>query len=111
VLRRLLMGVITAVSLGWIVVSYLPGVRALLPVWGWPLSARWMGWAAVVMLIVFVLIQLRLVQTTLAAVRSYDLAEHCASYRLKRGTELFWTALPIAMTLGLAWASLGLVRP
>jgi heme/copper-type cytochrome/quinol oxidase subunit 2 len=91
---------ILAVSLLWIVVSYLPGVQAMLPTL--TLSGNGKAFAAlsVAALIIFIAIQLWLVYTTVATVRASQAKGNGSPFRLKLGVELFWTALPIAMTFG-----------
>lgn len=114
-LQRLLTLVIVIITLLWIVVSYLPGVQAMLPTLSIVENGGWLSWLTVAALIAFIAIQLWLVYTTVATIRSYQARGHDTPFRLRLGAELFWTALPIAMTIGLAWASyalwLNLTRP
>lgn len=105
VLSRLLTLAILLITLLWLVVSYLPGVRALLPTIAFTNQNGWMTITSLVTFIAFVAIQIWLVFTTVATVRTYQARNSPAAFRLRIGVEFFWTALPIAMSLLLAWAS------
>ena len=60
---------------------------------------------ALLALIAFVTIQVWLVRTTLRTVRVYTSKGETTGFRLRVGSEFFWTVLPIALTIALAWAS------
>ena len=108
VLRRLLTLAILLVCVLWLVVSYLPGIQALLPVLAFPATGKWFASLSVAAFVIFVAIQLWLVYTTVVTVRASQAKGQSSLFRLKVGIELFWTALPIAMTVALAWASYAL---
>ena len=107
-LQRLFTLAIVVIFILWIVVSYLPGVQALLPTIAFSGGSSWLAALALIALVAFIAIQLWLVYTTVATVRSFQVKGHDSPFRLKLGAELFWTALPIVMTVGLAWASIAL---
>ena len=115
VLRRIFTLAILAIIVLWLLVSYLPGIQAILPVVAFGGNGLWMAGLAVVALIVFIGIQLWLVYTTIITVRGHQVKSPDSPFRLKLSVELFWTALPIVMTIGLAWASyalwLNLLKP
>jgi hypothetical protein len=108
VLQRLFTLVIALICILWIVVSYLPGVQAMLPVIAFAGTGRWLAALGLIALVAFLAIQLWLVYTTVATVRTSQAKGNISPPRLKVGAELFWTALPIAMTVWLAWASYAL---
>jgi hypothetical protein len=99
---------IVAVSVLWIVVSYLPDTQAMLPTFSLTGMGPLLAWLGVAALIAFVAIQFLLVNSTDTTVREYQTRQHRSSFRLSRSAEFFWTALPIVMTAGLAWASYAL---
>lgn len=107
-LRRIFTLAILVIFVLWLVVSYLPGVRAMLPVVAFEGSGVWMATLAVFALVIFIAIQLWLVYTTVVTVRAHQIKSNSSPFRLRLSVELFWTALPIAMTIGLAWASYAL---
>lgn len=109
-LQRLMGLAILAVIIAWIVLSYLPSSVVTLPTVAFgPRMASRLSALALPALVAFVAIQVWLVHATWVAVRSYrpQLGEP-APARPHLGAELFWTALPVAMTLGVAWAGYGL---
>ncbi len=108
-LKRLLIWVVSLVSVLWIIVSYLPAVKAVLPTFALP-NSSWPALLAAAGFVLFIAIQLWLVKTTYTAVRAYLAQPSPAPFRLHLDREVFWTALPILMTVGLAWASLDLWR-
>ena len=108
-LQRLLAWIIVLVSILWIVVSYLPTVQAAMPMVA-PMSGALPAWLGITSLAIFLGIQLWLIKTTGTAIQSYRSNPEAAPFRLRLGRELFWTALPVLMTLVLAWASLVLWR-
>ena len=107
-LRRIFTLAILVIFVLWLVVSYLPGVRAMLPVVAFGGNGVWMATLAVLALIIFVTIQIWLVYSTIVTVRAHQTKSNGSPFRLRLSVELFWTALPIAMTIGLAWASYAL---
>jgi heme/copper-type cytochrome/quinol oxidase subunit 2 len=88
----------------WLVFSYLsPDLRPFAPSVG---PAAWLGpllpWAAFVCLVLFVAIQLQVLWSTLR-IRQWIAANVTEDrQRLTVAAELFWTALPLLMTIGLA---------
>jgi hypothetical protein len=114
VLQRLFTLAIVVICILWIVVSYLPGVQAMLPTIAF-VGGSWLASLGLIALVVFIAIQMWLVYTTVATVRAFQVKGHDSPFRLKLSAEFFWTALPIVMTVGLAWASvalwLNLIKP
>jgi hypothetical protein len=108
VLQRLFTFAIVIISILWIVVSYLPGVQAILPTISLVGDRTWWAWLGVAMLVIFIAIQFWLLHATITTVRAYHARSGNASFRLRLGLEFFWTALPIAMSVGLVWASYAL---
>ncbi len=107
-LQRLFTLAIVIVCILWIVVSYLPGVQAMLPTIAFSGGGSWFAAFGVISILAFVGIQIWLVYSTGAALRTFQTKSNNSPFHLKISAELFWTALPIAMTAGLAWASYGL---
>ena len=103
--RRLLTLAILFICALWLFFAYMPGLRGFLPDLALTGATPWMAWLAIFALVAFVAIQLWLVYTTGRTVRAYQAKDLRAGFRLNLGLEIFWTVLPIAMTLGLAWAS------
>jgi heme/copper-type cytochrome/quinol oxidase subunit 2 len=113
ILGRYLLSILSLLAVvGWLILSYLPKTPFALPVLALPA-----GWSAslqasaVIGLLLFVLIQLVLVRSTMIF-RSQNVPEQSLQdtaqverIALNRTAELFWTVLPLIMTLGLAWAS------
>jgi heme/copper-type cytochrome/quinol oxidase subunit 2 len=108
-LRRLLIWIISLISILWIVVSYLPTIQAGLPTLALP-NSRTLALLALLGLVIFLVIQLWVVQTTVASVRAYLAKASPSAFHLRLDREFLWTALPILMTVGLAWASQDLWR-
>ena len=106
-LQRLFTLAILLVCILWLVVSYLPGVQAHLPTIAFT-GSNLLAILALIALVVFVAIQLWLLYTTMATVRAHRAKDSHSPFRLRIGMEFFWTALPILMTLALAWASYAL---
>ena len=104
-LQRLFTLAILILTILWIVISYLPGVRATLPTFAFPMGNGLFATFAVIALLVFLAIQIWLVVRTVKTVRHFQDNNKGSPFRLNIGAEFFWTALPIAMTLVLAWAS------
>lgn len=101
-----------ALSLGvilWIVLTYVPASLLPLPTIGFTNGGGLLAALALITLVAVVAIQVVILRST---ARSID-ATHQASdtrppFRLNRNAELFWTALPLAMTFALAWAGYAL---
>lgn len=107
-LQRLFTLAILIICIAWLVVSYLPGVQALLPTIAFSGNRSWLAILGAIALVVFIAIQLWLVYTTVVTVRAHQAKRDGSPFRLNTGAELFWTALPIVVTVGLAWASYAL---
>lgn len=109
VVQRILWLLIVAVIIAWIVLSYVPTSLVTLPTLAFGAQSRGLASLALVALVAFLAIQFWLVRSTLVAVRRYrPSADEPAPVRPGLRAELFWTALPIAMTVGVAWAGYGL---
>jgi heme/copper-type cytochrome/quinol oxidase subunit 2 len=108
VFKRLLALAILIIFILWLVISYLPGVQALLPTIAFSGGGNLLALLGVASLIIFIAVQLWLLYTTVLTIRTHQAKEHGSPFRLKVGAEFFWTALPILMTVGLAWASYAL---
>jgi heme/copper-type cytochrome/quinol oxidase subunit 2 len=102
--RYLLSIVSLAGLIFWLVFSYLsPGLRPFAPS---ATQATWLRpllpWVALVCLILFVAIQLQVLWST-QRIRQWIAANVTEEgHKLNVAVELFWTALPLLMTLGLA---------
>jgi heme/copper-type cytochrome/quinol oxidase subunit 2 len=83
-------------------------MQALMPTLAIAGSGKWLAALSLIALVIFVAIQLWLVFTTVATLRTSQAKESGSPFRLRLGAELFWTALPIVMTIALAWASFAL---
>jgi hypothetical protein len=106
-LRNIVTFTISIGIVGWIVLSYLPSSVVILPTIGFsmPWSGRLFAGLTVVSLILFIAIQVALVRSTALFVRPSARAEKdqaSSDFELNRKAELFWTALPLAMTVALA---------
>lgn len=102
----LLLGVIL-----WIVLIYVPDSLLPLPILGYPSSGRLLAGLAVVCLVAFLAIQVLVVRSTARSMQpSHHSHSNHPAFRLHRNAELFWTVLPLVMTLALAWASYPLWR-
>jgi heme/copper-type cytochrome/quinol oxidase subunit 2 len=108
VLQRLFTLAIVIITILWLVVSYLPGVQAILPTIAFRGDTTWLAWLALFAFFIFLAIQIWLVYTTVAAVRDFQAKGNGSPFRLRPSVELFWAVLPVAMTVGLAWASYAL---
>jgi hypothetical protein len=102
-LRRTLLTILTvALLLAWVVLSYAPATW--LPQLQWPAAfLPWLGGALVLGFAAFLAIQVWLVVATDRSLQTHP--DAMREFRLKRGTEGVLTALPIAMTLLLVWAT------
>lgn len=108
VIRKILSVIILAVLVSWIVLSYLPAGWLTLPQFAFsgPWSTPVLQLLAALGLVGFVVIQGILVRDTGRMLRPHGAREEImAEFRLKRGVELFWTALPLLMTIGLGVAA------
>jgi len=108
--------ILTIASLGvialWLVLAYVPSLPR--PTLGWP---AWSGAPLAVLagvgLLAFLLIQGYMVRATDQFLSGCAPAEQLviqAEFELDRGREIFWTAMPIVMTLALAAAAWPLWR-
>lgn len=108
--QRLLSAALLVVTIVWIVFSHVPSARALLPAVAYPGHGTTAAVVAALCLGVFLAIQFRLLRTTVAGVRRHQ--QHSLGdsppLHLHLGLEVLWTAVPVVMTLGLAWAAYGL---
>jgi len=99
-------GIILA-TLGWLVLSYLPGITAALPKLSFDgaLAQAVLPWLAGITLLAFLAIQADLVRATVRwfgpAVEATT-AQAVHDFNLPRGAEVFWTVLPLLGTLLLA---------
>lgn len=109
VLRSILAYSTLAIVILWLVLSYLPRQIVSLPNLALHGSAAGSAyqWALIVSLLVFLAIQLWLVWATVGFFRSQSQARGASplAFGLKLSSELFWTAIPLVMTIGLAIAS------
>lgn len=102
----LLLGVIL-----WLVLSYIPDSLLPLPTVGYSGAGMLLAGLAVLCLAAFLAIQWIVVQSTARSLEHGDPSDtRRPPFRLNKSVELFWTALPLAMTLALAWASYALWR-
>lgn len=91
----------------WLVLSYLPPQMVTLPNLGF--TASWTGVFVGLLLaglVVFVLLQLDLTRASARFFQSERVLRHNDAHGdlvLRRSVEVIWTALPILMTLGVAW--------
>lgn len=102
----LLIAVLLAV-IAWLVLSYVPAAAALLPVIAVDdaLAARVLPPLAVLTLAGLVVIQAVVLAVTGRMMRqppTSALAATVQQFQLRYGREMFWTALPLVMTLVLA---------
>jgi len=100
-LRRTLLTILSvALLLAWVVLSYAPATW--LPHWQWPAAlSAWMAGALVAGLVAFVAIQVWLIYATDRSLKTHP--DQMREFRLTRGREGALTALPILLTLALAW--------
>ncbi len=109
VLRKFLTLSILIGTALWLVLSYLPGVRSWLPQFSWQAlgAERAFSWLAPFSLGAFVAIQLGVLWHTLHLLwgqRSHGRGD-VQGFPIRLGMELFWAALPLVLTFGLAAAS------
>lgn len=106
-MRYVVTGGILLATLGWLVLSYLPGITAALPklAFDGALAQAMLPWLAGVTMVAFLAIQADLVRATMRwfspAVESTT-AQAVSDFNLPRGAEIFWTVLPLLGTLLLA---------
>lgn len=105
--RNLLTPLTLLAVAGWLLFSYAPQTWGGLPVLAFPIDK--MGYLfrplALIVLLIFLVLQGVLVWATFrlrGPTRANELAD---GRRLRVGAELFWTALPLLMTVGLALLS------
>lgn len=107
-MRVILTVLILLAVIGWIVLSYMPQAAALLPPLAFPaaLTSTLFPALALLSLALFLGLQLWLVRDTDALVKRWlhQTEPRAEPFRLTRSGELLWTALPILMTLALAFA-------
>jgi heme/copper-type cytochrome/quinol oxidase subunit 2 len=98
-----------AIVVLWLVFSYVPRHLVSLPnlsLQG-PMFGLFAQWALVASLVVFLAIQAWLIWVTVTFFRNPGKAGQIAprAFGLKLSSELFWTAIPLVMTIGLALIS------
>lgn len=103
-MRAIVTGGILLATIGWLVLSYLPGVTAAFPKAAF--DSAWaqalLPWLAGVSLLAFFVIQLDLVRATARWFRPSahtETVQALGDFHLGRGRELFWTALPLLGTV------------
>lgn len=102
-MRSLLSILLLLLTIGWIVLSYVPQSILSLPTFTigerlTSLSPSILG----IIFVLFVVIQLVLVGSTRRIFRSESSLEQAEAFALQPTAELFWTALPLVVTLILA---------
>jgi heme/copper-type cytochrome/quinol oxidase subunit 2 len=109
VLQKLFGYAILLVTLLWLILSYIPGSVMALPQISYSLegSGRLFQVLLVGGFLIFGLLQVWLVYATKQIFRTADGDENkmTAEFGLNRSSEMFWTAVPLLMTIGLALAS------
>lgn len=108
--QRLLSVALVVITIIWIVFSHVASLRGLLPVIAYPSGSRWMAAAALFSLGLFLAVQLQLLWATTTGVRRYlqRTPGDAPPLPLHLSLVALWTAIPVVMTLGLAWAAYGL---
>ena len=108
--QRSLTAALLVITIVWIVFSHVPSARALLPSVVYPGHGATAAGVAALCLGVFLAVQLWLLRSTVAGVRRHqqEALGDAHPLHLHLGLEVLWTALPVVMTLGLAWAAYGL---
>jgi hypothetical protein len=101
--QRILALLLLAAVVLWLVLSYLPAARRL-PVLAFSGAGGVLAALTVATLLVFIAIQLWLIRSTMSSVGRSQHGSAQSPFRLKLGVELFWTALPLVITVALAWA-------
>jgi hypothetical protein len=110
-LRRLFTILVLIAVVGWLILSYLPAGTVTLPQLSFsaPWTAPGFFVLALSILAVFAGIQIWLVWATVRLFREPAgslTAEAVHTLGLRQGREVFWTALPLAATLGFGLALL-----
>lgn len=106
VFRKLFTYSLLCCVIAWLFFSYVPGLRAWLPVVEYPLiGQRSLAWLGLPAALIFLVIQLWLVVTTYRSLRKRNAeATQHTGMRLNLTAEILWTALPIVLTIGLVYA-------
>ncbi len=108
-LQKLFGYAILLVTLLWLILSYIPDSVMMLPQISYSLErgARLFQLLLVGGILIFVLLQGWLIVATKRMFRTADGSENkmAAEFGLNRSSEMFWTAIPLLMTIGLALAS------
>ncbi len=106
-MRYIVTGGILLATLGWLVLSYLPGITTALPklAFDGALAQATLPWLAGITLLAFFAIQADLVRATVrwfSPAVAPSTAQAVREFNLPRGAEIFWTVLPLLGTLLLA---------
>lgn len=107
-MNRNLLTLLTLLAIaGWLFLSYAPQTWGGLPELAFPVdqAGPFFRPLAVGFLLLFVLVQIVLLWATFRLRRTARANELAGGRRLRIGAELFWTALPLLMTIGLALLS------
>ncbi len=108
-LQKLFGYAILLVTLLWLMLSYLPDSVMTLPKISYSLqgSGRLLQVLLVGGFLIFVVLQVWLIYATKRMLRTEGGRENkmAAEFGLNRTSEVFWTAVPLLMTIGLALAS------
>lgn len=106
VLQRLFAYAILVITLLWLVLNYIPASIVKIPQITYPPESdgRLFSYLLAGGVVLFVLLQVWLVVASLRMFRTADGTENITARRfgLTQGTEAFWTAIPLLMTIGLA---------
>jgi len=109
VLQKLFGYAILLVTLLWLILSYIPDSVVALPQFSYSLekSGRLLQVLTVGGFLIFALLQGWLIYATKQMFRTEDGRENkvAAEFGLNRYSEIFWTAIPLLMTISLALAS------
>lgn len=102
-MRYIVTGGVLLATVGWLVLSYMPGNVEMLPrlAFGDPAFVALFPWLAGLTLTVFLVIQFDLVRVTERWFRQPErtsTAKAIIDFNLRRNRELFWTVLPAAGT-------------
>jgi len=85
----------------WLIGSYLPLLTPM-NISSLPISSSFLGWMASLCFVVFLVVQVWILFSTGSALGTQA---SMTRHRLHLSVELFWTFLPILITLLLAWGS------
>lgn len=95
----------------WIVLIYVPDSVLTLPTIGFGGAGPLLAGLAVASVAAILTVQAIVLRSTARSIPSSDMSDTTdPALRLNRAAEIFWTALPLAMTLVLAWACYPLWR-